>query len=267
MSKFEFFLFGFWVLILLVGSISYWSEPTSQAIPESSQFGQVKNMLTGFPEGSPETVQDAASTSLEFSRVPQTDGERDITAFGSREGSNRKSSAGSESRPHRREDSAREVAQKSPQSTTRLTDRRPSRRSGIRLRSPAFPQKTESLRSTRPFFGTVDQPGATIWPLQGAETRGAIDHSAGLTPSTGTESTSSQWSDAPKKSTREIKSHRPTPPADSAYQYAYNENYYCRTAREIREVCANGGASSERYEFCLSFGGYYTNGRHCGFLP
>ena len=61
-----------------------------------------------------------------------------------------------------------------------------------------------------------------------------------------------------------MRSERPAPPTTYAYS---NEDYYCRTAREIRQVCEGGGSHSERYEFCLSFGGYSTNGRHCGYLP
>jgi hypothetical protein len=54
----------------------------------------------------------------------------------------------------------------------------------------------------------------------------------------------------------------------SASAYAYtDDNYYCRTAREIREVCDGGARNLERYEFCLSFAGYYTNSRHCGYRP
>jgi hypothetical protein len=63
---------------------------------------------------------------------------------------------------------------------------------------------------------------------------------------------------------REMRSQRPV--LENAYAYS-NEDYYCRTAREIREVCEGGGSHAERYEFCLSFTGYYTNGRHCGYLP
>lgn len=52
----------------------------------------------------------------------------------------------------------------------------------------------------------------------------------------------------------------------AAYSYG-DDNYYCRTAREIRQVCDGGARNAERYEFCLSFAGYYTNSRHCGYHP
>jgi len=52
--------------------------------------------------------------------------------------------------------------------------------------------------------------------------------------------------------------------SESSYGY---EGYYCRTAREIREVCDSGARNHDRHEFCLSFAGYYTNSRHCGYHP
>ena len=69
---------------------------------------------------------------------------------------------------------------------------------------------------------------------------------------------SSSWNGASDQS------HRPEPP--TAYAY-HDEEYYCRTAREIREACENGGREPERYDFCLSFGGYYGNSRFCGYHP
>ncbi|MDE0884029.1 MAG: hypothetical protein OSB70_00705 [Myxococcota bacterium] len=69
---------------------------------------------------------------------------------------------------------------------------------------------------------------------------------------------SSSWDGAARES------YRPEPP--TAYAY-HDEQYYCRTAREIREACENGGLQPERYDFCLSFGGYYGNSRFCGYHP
>ena len=94
----------------------------------------------------------------------------------------------------------------------------------------------------------------------------ATDGSTGLRGAGGLEfrGTDGTANGGSREMPREMRSHRPV--VENAYAYS-NEDYYCRTAREIREVCEGGGSHAERYEFCLSFTGYYTNGRHCGYLP
>ncbi len=133
--------------------------------------------------------------------------------------------------------------------------------------------------------GTYRQPG-------NPSTRGWGSNSAGVTPSNlprGRNSASSPASTALAANTdrggdypqslasgsgfggnssagggRDILSQRPEPP--TAYAY-HDEEYYCRTAREVREACESGGLQPDRYDFCLSFGGYYGNSRFCGYHP
>ncbi len=45
------------------------------------------------------------------------------------------------------------------------------------------------------------------------------------------------------------------------------EDYFCALAQSVQENCRALPRDETAYEDCLSFGGYYTHSRHCGYQP
>ncbi len=259
MSRIEFSLVGIWILILVMSSAAYWSGATSPVVSVTKDLAEVLGVRAD-PGGESRSSVAEARSSSETPGAPLVETDWDATAENPSLGSRRGSADRTERRAHGGNASAQGVLRRA--SSPRVQ--------GAGNRQASYNFRARSQDRVLPDTAKIHAPGSTSFGFpeqsdfaQDPAAEGGVvnDLSTSLRGAAG--SPFADQPDSPADDSSEAKSHRPSSPN----AYAYNEDYYCRTAREVREVCANGGTSSERYDFCLAFGGYYTNGRHCGYLP
>ncbi len=263
MTKLELMLGCFWALILLMSPVLFWEWRDANPPPNPPGFAEHEDVPADFGRESgvggaggssglagtqPGLVlrrdrensaitggeaRPAKAERLRTSNFPETRG-------GAGPSESRRRSAYSRTHADRQIQGSRSLGLRGGQRAVRVG----SRNSEVSASGSGFPREAESPEvSVGGWAAATDRPTG----LRGAG--GLESRDTGGTGDGGS---------------REMRSQRPV--VENAYAYS-NEDYYCRTAREIREVCEGGGSHAERYEFCLSFTGYYTNGRHCGYLP